>query len=73
MTHSALIATVRNLLLRSSALPGVNMPDITDLYPNDDGVYEAADIKSRRPIDAYLAIGAGIILALAAFWSAFIG
>jgi hypothetical protein len=45
-------------------------PTITDLYPNDNGVYETAHVSSKRPIDAYLSIGAGIFLALAAFAAA---
>lgn len=47
--------------------------EITDLYPNDNGIYEIVGIKSRRPYDGYIAIGAGIILAFAAFGSSLFG
>lgn len=39
---------------------------VTDLYPNEDGVYEVANVKSGKRYDKYFALAALIIFAVAA-------
>jgi hypothetical protein len=39
---------------------------VTDLYPNDAGVYEVANIRGGKRYDKYLALAALIIFVIAA-------